>query len=424
LTNLCNRSEFEAYLQDAISSQDLHTLLYIDLDQFKVINDTCGHAAGDECLRQISAIFKQHTGSHNMLARLGGDEFGIVFWDQHLAEGKANAERLRQALQANHFQWLQRLFKTTVSIGLVTLDGSIHCGAQALSLADAACYEAKEAGRNRIVINHPDKHTTIYRYSQMDMVTTLTQALKDQQFTLFQQPIIPLFTATQLPHYEILLRLQTDNGVVSPGAFLPAAQRYNLLGQIDRWVFNRTCQWLAEGDNMTQTGRVNINLSPQSLSDPSFLGFVRQCLTIYRLAAQKICLELTEYSAFNNFTQVLHDIHALRDLGFSFALDEFGSGFASFDYINRLPVDIIKIDGQFIHDINHNDDHKTMVQAITKIAHNQGKKIIAEWVEDAATLATLRELGVDYAQGFHLGKPRALYVFGAEPAAIALLCAV
>jgi Amt family ammonium transporter len=400
-------------------------LLFIDLDQFKVINDTCGHAAGDECLRQIAEIFKQHAGSHNMLARLGGDEFGIVFWNQHLAEGKASAERLRLALEANHFQWLQRFFKTTISIGLVTLDATIANGAQALSLADAACYEAKEAGRNRIVVNHPDKHTTIYRHSQMDMVATLTEALKDQQFTLFQQPIIPLFSdPAQLPHYEILLRLHTATGLASPGAFLPAAQRYNLLGQIDRWVFSRTCQWLAEGDNMAHTGRVNINLSPQTLSDPSFLEFVCHCLSIHSISPQKICLEITEYSALNNFTKVLRDIHALRDLGFCFALDDFGSGFASFDYVNRLPVDIIKIDGQFIHDINQNDDHKIMVQAITKIAHNQGKKIIAEWVEDAATLATLRDLGVDYGQGFYLGKPEALTVFGPELVATPLLCAV
>ncbi|SJM92658.1 putative Diguanylate cyclase [Crenothrix polyspora] len=236
LTHLYNRTAFENYLQDAVRSQSPHTLLFIDLDQFKVINDTCGHAAGDECLRQIAAILQEHTDPQDMLARLGGDEFGIVFWDQNQLDGKASAKRLLQALAANHFQWLQRVFKTSASIGLITIDEHISCGEQALSLADAACYEAKEAGRNRVVANHPDKQATIYRHSQMDMVATLTEALRNHQLVLFQQPIIALFTEpTSLQHYEVLMRLHTDNGLLSPGFFLPAAQRYQMLPQIDRW---------------------------------------------------------------------------------------------------------------------------------------------------------------------------------------------
>jgi diguanylate cyclase (GGDEF)-like protein len=415
LTKLFNRDEFTSYLQDAISRHDIHTLLFIDLDQFKAINDTCGHAAGDECLRQVAEIFKQHTGSQDRLARLGGDEFGIVFWGQNLADGQNKAEGLRHALENHHFQWLQRIFKTTISIGLVTLDKKINCPTQALSLADAACYEAKDAGRNRVIVNGPDKHTTLYRSGQMDMVATLTQALKDNQLTLFRQPIVALLADTpHLQHFEVLLRLHTATGLLSPSAFLPAAQRYNLLNQIDRWVFNKTCQWLLEGDNLAHTSLVNINLSPQTLSDPTLIDFINDCLTAYPIPAEKICFEVTENSALNNFTRVLQHINTLRDLGFSFALDDFGTGFASFDHVRRLPVDVIKIDGQFIRNITHDANNKTIVRAITDIAHNLGKTVVAEWVEDTETVETLRQLGVDRGQGFHLGAPVALYVQGSK----------
>jgi EAL domain-containing protein (putative c-di-GMP-specific phosphodiesterase class I) len=245
----------------------------------------------------------------------------------------------------------------------------------------------------------------------MDMVATLTQAIHEHQFVLFQQPIIPLLTgsSTGLQHYEILLRLQTDNELLTPGAFLPAAQRYQMLPQIDRWVFNKTCAWLAEANNLACTGLVNINLSPQTLSDPLFISFAHSCLLDYGIAPEKVCFEITEYSALNNFTQVLGYINKLRDLGFSFALDDFGSGFASFDYVKRLPVDFIKIDGQFIKDINKDAADKTMVRAITDIAHTLGKQVIAESIEDDETVKILRQFGIDFGQGYYLGKPMALY---------------
>ncbi|WP_394753209.1 EAL domain-containing protein [Crenothrix sp.] len=388
LTGLHNRNAFENYLQEAISSQITHTLLFIDLDQFKVINDTCGHVAGDE--------------------------FGIIFYNQNQAVGKASAERIRLALEANHFQWVQRIFKTSASIGLITLDAHITSGEKALSLADAACYEAKDAGRNRVLINDPDKQVTIYRQSQMDMVATLTQALRDHQLTLFQQPIISLTPQpTHLQHYEVLVRLHTDNGLLAPGAFLPAAQRYHLLPQIDRWVFNRTCAWLIEGDNLVQSGMVNINLSPQTLADPLFVAFIRKCLLEHNISPAKICFEITEYSAINNFSLVLRNILKLRELGFRFALDDFGSGFASFDHVKRLPVDVIKIDGRFIRELKHDATNKTLVRAVTEIAHTLGKQVTAESIEDQETADILRGLNVDFGQGYYFGRPAALY--GQEP---------
>jgi diguanylate cyclase (GGDEF)-like protein len=410
LTHLYNRTEFESHLQDAIHSQSTHTLLFIDLDQFKVINDTCGHIAGDECLRQITAIFKQHTSPQDSLARLGGDEFAVVLWDQHQTQGKASAKRLCQALEANHFLWLQRIFKTTISVGLVIIDEKIDSGAQALSLADAACYEAKEAGRNQVVVNDPNKPANLCRASQMDMVTTLTQALKEHHLVLFQQSIIPLGSAVaNLHHYEVLVRLHTDTGLMNPGGFMPAAQRYQMLPQIDRWVFAKSCAWLAEGNNLAETGMMNINLSAQTLTDPHFIAFVCGCLADYAIPAEKLCFEINEYCAINNFTKTLHPVYTLRDLGFNFALDDFGTGFASFDHAKRLPIDIIKIDGQFIRNINQDANDKAIVQAITDIAHNLGKTVVAKWIEDTNTLATIRELGIDFGQGYYLGKPEALY---------------
>ena len=277
-------------------------------------------------------------------------------------------------------------------------------------MADAACYEAKNAGRNRIVINEPHKSTTVHRHKQMNMVATLTQALRDQQLTLFQQPIIALVTdPAQLLHYEVLVRLNTDNGLINPGDFLPAAQRYGLLSRIDRWVFKRTCMWLAEDDNLARTGMVNINISPQTLADQAFIVFVRNCITEYAILPAKMCFEITEYTALNNFTLVLHHISKLRDLGFRFALDDFGSGFASFDHVKRLPVDFIKIDGQFIRDINQDTTNKILVQAVTEIAHALGKQVIAESIEDEPTADILREYNIDFGQGYHLGRPVALY---------------
>ena len=410
LTNLYNRNQFEKILQSVILSQGVNALLFIDVDQFKVINDTCGHAAGDECLRQISDILKAHVRPEDLLARLGGDEFAIIFKNEPELTGKWRAEQLRQALEANYFQWQQRIFKTSVSIGLVVLDSRIHCAEQALSLVDAACYEAKETGRNRVIVDHPKKQETIYRRCQMDMVATLNLALRDHQLTLFQQPIIALNDRpTGVMHYEMLIRLRTVNGLLQPSGFLPAAQRYHLLPQIDRWVFNKTCEWLAVGQNLAKTALANVNLSPQTLGDPAFTAFVKGCLDEYSIPPSKVCFEITEYNALSNLTVVLRHIMKLRELGVRFALDDFGSGFASFDYVKRLPVDFIKIDGQFVADMKREGVNKAIVQAITEIAHSLGKQVIAESIEDQETVKILRDLEVDLGQGFYLGEPVALY---------------
>jgi diguanylate cyclase (GGDEF)-like protein len=409
LTQLYNRHEFENYLQDAIHSQSTHSLLFIDLDQFKVINDTCGHAAGDECLKQITALFKNHVGVHDMLARLGGDEFGIVLWNQTLTTGKASAEAIRLALENNYFHYQQRMFKTSVCIGVVLIDELISCGAQALSLADAACYEAKEAGRNHIVVSEPKKESTRIRHSHMNMASTLTHALKDDDLVLYRQDIVSLTTDTTSECFEILLRLQTDDGLLNPGGFLPAAQRYQLLPDIDRWVFNKTCAWLAAPGNRHYTGSVNLNLSLSTLQETTFISFVNNCLLRHTVKPERICFEITEYNAFNHFIQVLQHITQLRTLGFRFALDDFGSGFATFDYMKRLPIDIIKIDGRFIKNLLVDKTNITVVRTITDIAHQMGKKVIAKSVENQQIADLLCTLQVDFGQGYYWGEPTVLF---------------
>lgn len=413
LTHLVNRREFERHLQHALTARAeervLHALLYVDLDQFKLINDTCGHPAGDECLRQIAALLRQHIGQNDILARLGGDEFGILLKLETELMTQTCAERIQQALDAHHFHWQQRFFKTSASIGLVYLHPQLTSVAQAMSFADAACYAAKASGRNRVVISDLNCGIARHRHSQMEMIATLNQAIKNNHLVLFRQPIVPLSVDTQdLQHYEVLVRLYTEKDLLNPKAFLPAAQRFDLLPQIDRWVFKTACQWLAAHIDHQQVQTLNINLSPQTLSEPAFLEFIKAILIENAISPMNFCFEITEYSAINNFADVLHHIEQLREIGIRFALDDFGSGFASFDYVKRLPVDFIKIDGQFIRTINQDETNRTMVQAVCDIAHTMGKQVIGESVEDQETAETLRTFGIDYGQGFYFGEPEPL----------------
>lgn len=409
LTKLFNRTEFEQRLQETVDHPQQQALLFIDLDQFKVINDTCGHPAGDECLRQIALLLQELVSEHETLARLGGDEFAVLLQHHTEITPKVRAEHIRYVLESYQFIWNNRLFRTTVSIGVITIGSEVRTVAQALSLADTACYAAKEAGRNCIVMGDPKCNITMRRHNQMEMVATLNRALKDDLFVLYRQAVIPLHdNISYLPQYELLLRLYTQNGIQMPGAFLPAAQRYDLLPQIDRWVIKTACGWLANRTDHPQAEILNINLSPQTLSHPNFISYVCHTLKEYAIPPQLICFEITEYNAINDLTQVLRQLHQLQDLGIRFALDDFGSGFASYDYVKRLPVDFIKIDGQFVREINRNIPDRTMVQAITDIARSLGKQIIAESVEDREIAETLRILGVDYGQGYFLGKPEPL----------------
>ncbi len=418
LTGIPNRREFERRLADLLErprpAEGSHVLCYFDLDQFKVVNDTCGHVAGDELLRQVTALLGEHVRKADVLARLGGDEFGVIFHDCPPEKAGEMAEGMREAIRAFRFAWEGKSFSIGVSIGLVPILPADRDMARLLSAADAACYAAKEAGRNRVHIYRQDDDRLLERHGQMQWVARLHRALDEDRLRLFVQPLVPLAPDGTV-HFEILVRLEEDGRLIGPGSFIPAAERYNLMPQIDRWVFRNVLAWV--GDNYRKLGRVEgtwcVNLSGTSLNDERLLEEIRGGLARAALPPGALCLEITESSAVANLSRVVSFIGEVKALGCAFALDDFGSGLSSFAYLKTLPVDYLKIDGSFIRDIARDPTSHAMVEAINTIGHTMGLATVAEFVESEAILQALREIGVDYAQGYHTGIPRPLTDFGA-----------
>lgn len=414
LTNLVNRRDFESRLIQVLETtkiqQTEHALCYLDLDQFKVINDSHGHLAGDELLRQLSDVLKGQVRVRDTVARLGGDEFGILLEHCPLEQAWRLADSLRKAVEDFRFLWNDQVLSVGVSIGLVPITMSSGDMTDVLKAADAACYIAKEAGRNHIHVYHEQDSNLARRHTEMQWVARLQQALEENRFHLYYQPILPVQRgADGNIHYELLIRMQDETGeLVLPGVFLPAAERYNLATKLDRWVIQAALDWLTtHPEHLEHLSFCTINLSGHSLGD-AFLDFVRGRLAESQLPAQKICFEITETAAIANLISATQVIKALKELGCRFALDDFGSGLSSFAYLQALPVDFLKIDGRFVKDIVANPIDLALVKSINEIGHIMGKKTIAEWVENDAILDKLRELGVDYAQGYSIGRPQPL----------------
>ena len=413
LTGVPNRREFERRLAELLerSAQDglTHALCYLDLDQFKVVNDTCGHVAGDELLRQVTQLIRRMLRAGDMLARLGGDEFGLILQACPLDHAVRIAERIREAIADLRFAWQGKQFSIGVSIGLVLAPPKGQDLGALLAAADAACYAAKEGGRNRVHVLQPNDSQVQQQRGQMQWVTRITAALQADRLRLYVQPVLPLQGGTDA-HYEILVRLEEDGQIIPPGAFLPAAERYGLMPRIDQWVVNNTLSWLS--DRLRQSGRIDgvyaINLSGASLSDERFRQALRHTLQQLRLPPGVLCFEITETAAVANLSKVVLFIEEVKALGCLFSLDDFGSGLSSFAYLKNLPVDFLKIDGSFVKDIADDPMDLAMVQAINAIGHVMGLKTIAEYVASEAVLDKLREIGVDYGQGYHLGPPRPL----------------
>ncbi len=402
LTGLVNRSEFERRveqeIQSAIYENREHVLCYMDLDQFKVVNDTCGHIAGDSLLKQLAARMRMTLRSSDTLARLGGDEFGLLLVGCPVDRAAVIAEHVRETIAGLRFQWDDRVFAVGVSIGLVPITAETGTVTDVLSAADAACYIAKESGRNRVHVYRHDDSVTSRHTEEMSWTYRLRQALDRDEFTLHVQEIRPLDSALD-SHYEVLIRLiDGDDGLIPPMSFIPAAERYNLMTQIDRWVVRRTLETLSRSVHADLI--CTINLSGQSLSDTSVPEFILGELERTGVDPGRIIFEITETAVVANLNLAHHLMITLRETGCRFALDDFGSGLSSFSYLRALPVDYLKIDGNLVRGVATDTVSEAMVRSISELGRVLGLRTIAEFVENAEILVALEQIGVDYVQGF------------------------
>jgi diguanylate cyclase (GGDEF)-like protein len=417
LTNLTNRAEFEVRLEIAIAERVRAAshwwLLYFDLDQFKVINDTCGHAAGDELIQKVSWLLRARLQPDDVLARLGGDEFGVLLPRRTGEAALALADDIRQQISGLRFQFTDRMFSVSASFGMLGLDATVPSVGDALSRADQACYLAKDNGRNRVQIYHPDDQQVQVRHGEMQWVERLNAALDEDRFAVVAQEIRRVGAKLErggtplAQRFEMLLRLVGPGGEqIAPMAFIPAAERYGLMPRVDRWVIARVCRELAQLRSRGGTlPTCMVNLSGTSVCDPGLADFIAECLSHSGLGAMHLGFELTETAAVANLTQASQLMARLRAMGCPIALDDFGSGMSSFAYLRNLPIDFLKIDGSFIRKIDTDPIDFAMVETIHRIGGIMGMQTVAESVENEHVLAALTLIGVDFAQGFHIRPP-------------------
>ena len=418
LTGLINRSEFENRLAESLEnlksdSEQAAALLYLDLDQFKVVNDTFGHTAGDELLRQLSEIVQVQIRSTDVFARLGGDEFGILM--ERCDEDRAVeiAEAIRGSVEGYRFEWQESFTTIRVSIGVVIVTSQDDNVAKLMSSADVACYSAKDMGRNQV---HLYRNSDVsLRHEEMKWVSRITSAVEDERFELYYQPIIGIndVDGKARGHYELLLRMKDEKGdIICPDQFIPSAERYNLMSTLDRWVIKTALTDLADHESKNEARyTLAINLSGTSLSEDRFLQFVIDELKRQKLPKNAICFEITETAAISNLSRVVHFMQTLKKLGCMFSLDDFGSGLSSFTYLKNLPVDFLKIDGQFVSNVVDDSVDESMVKAISEVGHAMGIETIAERVESKAVLDKLGTLGIEFAQGYYIARPESVATF-------------
>jgi|GEM_PF-310564 len=416
LTGLVNRYEFELRLQEllneAVRNKSQHALLYMDLDQFKVINDTCGHDAGDELLRQLAKLLRTYITDHDTLARIGGDEFAVLLEHSDLKFATSVGRTLHRAIMDYQFVWRDASFSINVSIGVVAIEQTAQDIATLLRAADTACYSAKEEGPKHVHVYQPDDEEVVRRHREMAWIAKINKALEEDRFELYYQPIVPVYQSApserRVHRYELLLRMRNENEeIILPGSFLPAAERYKSAMRLDRWVVDRALRWLSNHPGHLEMLEIcSINLSGQSISDKDFLQYLLDKLVLSNVPPSKLCFELTETTTIANLSSAIEFMEETKERGCRFALDDFGTGLSSFEYLKKLPVDFIKIDGQFIRDVATDPINYAMVGSIKEIARVMSKQTIAEFVETEATLSTLKEIGVDYAQGHIVSIPK------------------
>ena len=416
LTGLANRRALERRIGHALKNLPErgsgHALLYLDLDQFKAVNDSAGHLAGDELLRQLSGLLKQHLREADTLARLGGDEFGVLLENCDPGHAEMVAEKLRQTVEQFAFVWKDRAFDVGISIGLVNIPDDSLTLTDILSHADEACYVAKAEGRNRVHVYEPGEHAQAQHRTELEWMEEIKAALREDRMFLCSQPIIAIDAAesrceSAAGHVEVFLRMRATNGaIVPPMAFIPAADRYRLMPELDRWVIRTVLRHLAE--NLQDGALYGINLSGASLLDATFPDFVRAEFARHGLASDRVCFEITETVAIANLSRVVEVIDELREFGCCFAIDDFGSGMSSFGYLKHLRVDYLKIDGSLVQGVVNDPIHYAMVESINRIGQLMGMRTVAEFVEDDAILDAVRAMGIDCAQGYGLARPHSL----------------
>ena len=424
LTELLNRRAFERQLAESLRDQGCgeareHILFYFDLDRFKIVNDTCGHAAGDELLKQVASLLQSQVRDSDTIARLGGDEFAAILYNCSLTSALEVAQGLLKSIQNFRFVWCDKSFTIGVSIGVVPYHPQHDSLADLMKAADTACYAAKKQGRNQVYVVQDKQQTLAQQSREMNWIARIHQALEADQFCLYYQSIAPLQHKQNTgEHYEVLIRLRdTDDSLIPPMAIIPTAERYGLMRQIDRWVIHtlfktqgvhyrkqyHRCQ--SRPDHQATYG---INLSGETLNDEHFVDFLQAELDRYQIPPQVLCFEITETVAISNLNRVKVLMEQLRSLGCRFALDDFGVGMSSFGYLKHLPVDYIKIDGSFVQDLLSNLVNTAIVQAIGQVAYAMGIATVAEFVEDEQVMQKLRTLGIDYGQGYGIARPKPL----------------
>jgi diguanylate cyclase (GGDEF)-like protein len=412
LTGLYNRHEFERRLALAVrTAQEQgaeHTLCFLDLDQFKVVNDTSGHGAGDELLQQFAKLLQGQLRRGDSLARFGGDEFAILMENCPVPRAHAKAEVLRQMAEEFRFAWEDKTFRIGISVGLASVNSGSGNASDALRHADTACYMAKDAGRNRIRVYRADDDDLQGRGGDMHWLSRINHALENTGFVLFVQAVVRSDAEQAASAYEVLLRMRdADGGLALPGAFLPAAERYNLATRIDRWVIATLFDWIKlHQAELAPDTTFAVNLSGQSLGDTDLLGYLVDRFESGLVPGGRIKFEVTETAAIANLATAKTYIATLKAYGVEFALDDFGSGLSSFAYLKNLDVDYLKIDGMFVRDILNDPLDAAMVRSINDIGHVMGMQTIAEFVENEGILKEVGDMGVDFAQGYGVGRPR------------------
>lgn len=418
LTGLFNRREFEKRVSNAIEETNLNgqpfVVCYMDLDRFKIINDSCGHSAGDDVLKQLSTIMQTQVRESDTLARIGGDEFGLLLEGCDDDKGRLIANTLLSEIEDFQFYWQNQIYTLGISIGLTCIVNDTFSYEEVISQADSACYWAKEQGRHRVCQFKETDIELAERRSQTGWVGRISSALKDDRFVLYHQTYQSLSDEKDpCLHLEVLIRMisEIDDEIILPAAFLPAAERYNLILDIDRWVINKVFSsfHLLLENNPHQSLMVNINLSGASINSPDLLDFIKQKIELYHIDPNSICFELTETAAVKNMQSAIEFISACKEIGVKFALDDFGTGTSSFGYLKNLPVDYLKIDGGFVQNLETDAVDRAMTETINQIGHIMGKITIAEYAESQSIIKILDDIGVDFAQGFGVCKPQPLF---------------